>query len=148
MMSSATFRSHREAGRVVVTVAGEVDMASLHQQEDTPGWSVQMLREPAVSPLASGTSVVPDDRTTSCNAEFRVLAGRVAGHGNAAEGGLAPPPCRATLEGRESSISHAARVSHANVRGWTIPARDAGGASAILWAWSTCPECRDRRWTG
>ncbi|GAA0966983.1 hypothetical protein GCM10009555_010060 [Acrocarpospora macrocephala] len=33
-------------------------------------------------------------------------------------------------------------------RGWTIPARDAGGASAILWAWSTCPECRDRRWTG
>ena len=33
-------------------------------------------------------------------------------------------------------------------RGWTIPARDAGGASAMLWAWSTCPECRDRRWTG
>ena len=33
-------------------------------------------------------------------------------------------------------------------RGRTIPARDAGGASAILWAWSTCPECRDRRWTG
>jgi hypothetical protein len=31
---------------------------------------------------------------------------------------------------------------------WTIPARDAGGASAMLWAWSTCPECRDRRWTG
>jgi hypothetical protein len=23
-----------------------------------------------------------------------------------------------------------------------------GGASAILWAWSTCPGCRDRRWTG
>ena len=22
------------------------------------------------------------------------------------------------------------------------------GASAMLWAWSTCPECRDRRWTG
>ena len=21
-------------------------------------------------------------------------------------------------------------------------------ASAMLWAWSTCPECRDRRWTG
>jgi hypothetical protein len=33
-------------------------------------------------------------------------------------------------------------------RGWTIPARDAGGASEMLWAWSTCPECRDRRWTG
>jgi len=33
-------------------------------------------------------------------------------------------------------------------RGWTIPARDAGGASAMLWAWSTCPECRDGRWTG
>jgi hypothetical protein len=23
-----------------------------------------------------------------------------------------------------------------------------GGASAMLWAWSTCPGCRDRRWTG
>jgi hypothetical protein len=33
-------------------------------------------------------------------------------------------------------------------RGRTTPARDAGGASAMLWAWSTCPECRDRRWTG
>jgi hypothetical protein len=33
-------------------------------------------------------------------------------------------------------------------RGWTIPALDAGGASAMLWAWSTCPECRERRWTG
>jgi YD repeat-containing protein len=31
---------------------------------------------------------------------------------------------------------------------WAIPARDAGGASGMLWAWSTCPECRDRRWTG
>ncbi len=30
----------------------------------------------------------------------------------------------------------------------TIPARDAGGASAMLWVWSTSPECRDRRWTG
>jgi hypothetical protein len=27
------------------------------------------------------------------------------------------------------------------------PAHDPGGASAMLWAWSTCPECRDRRWT-
>jgi hypothetical protein len=33
-------------------------------------------------------------------------------------------------------------------RGWSIPARDAVGASAMLWAWSRCPECRDRRWTG
>ncbi len=33
-------------------------------------------------------------------------------------------------------------------RGWTISARDGGGASAMLWAWSTCPECRDRRSTG
>jgi hypothetical protein len=29
-----------------------------------------------------------------------------------------------------------------------IPGRDAGGASAIVCAWSTCPECRERRWTG
>jgi hypothetical protein len=34
------------------------------------------------------------------------------------------------------------------LRSWTIPARDAGRVSAMLWAWSTCPECRDRRWTG
>jgi hypothetical protein len=37
VMSSATFRSHREAGRVVVTVAGEVDMASLHQARGHAG---------------------------------------------------------------------------------------------------------------
>src|SRR5215211_7339297 len=34
-------------------------------------------------------------------------------------------------------------------RGRTIPARDAGrGVGDTVWAWSTCPECRDRRWTG
>ena len=33
-------------------------------------------------------------------------------------------------------------------RGWTIPARDAGGAAALLCAWGTGPEGRDRRWTG
>ena len=29
----------------------------------------------------------------------------------------------------------------------TTSVRDAAG-SAMLGAWSTCPECRDRRWTG
>lgn len=24
----------------------------------------------------------------------------------------------------------------------------ANTGAAMLWAWSTCPECRDRRWTG
>ncbi|GIH97454.1 hypothetical protein Psi01_80840 [Planobispora siamensis] len=24
----------------------------------------------------------------------------------------------------------------------------ANTVAAMLWAWSTCPECRDRRWTG
>jgi hypothetical protein len=28
------------------------------------------------------------------------------------------------------------------------PARDDGGVSAMLGVWSTCPECRGRRWTG
>jgi hypothetical protein len=33
-------------------------------------------------------------------------------------------------------------------RGRTIPARDSGrGIGDIVWEWSTCPECRDRRWT-
>jgi hypothetical protein len=40
------------------------------------------------------------------------------------------------------------RLDAGGSAGWTIPARDAGGASAMLCAWSTCPECRDRRWTG
>ena len=47
-------------------------------------------------------------------------------NGNAAQGGLAPPPRRATLEGRESSIAHAARATHANVRGRAL-VRDAVG---------------------
>jgi hypothetical protein len=55
-------------------------------------------------------------------------------HGSAAVGGLAPPPCRATLEGRESSIAHAARVTYANVRGRALVRDrrrlDAGGSAA------------------
>jgi hypothetical protein len=70
--------------------------------------------------------------------------GRVAGHGNAAEGGLAPPPCRATLEGRESSIAHAARVTYANVRGRALVRDrrrlDAGGSMAGC-AWTSYPSC-------
>jgi hypothetical protein len=48
------------------------------------------------------------------------------------------------------SVPHGARVALVGFTGTgkSIPARDAGGASVMLWAWSTCPECRDRRWTG
>jgi hypothetical protein len=47
------------------------------KQEDTPGWSVQTLKEPAVSPSHLGMSVTPDDRTTSCNADVRTSRRRI-----------------------------------------------------------------------
>jgi hypothetical protein len=55
--------------------------------------------------------------------------------------------CDGDVEQRAAGLARS-KSMNAAARGWTIPARDAGGASAILCAWSTCPECRDRRWTG
>ncbi|GAB2642540.1 hypothetical protein GCM10009743_17080 [Kribbella swartbergensis] len=54
-------------------------------------------------------------------------------------------PTQVSAAGRSSGIGVGSMLRQ---RGWAIPARDAGGAWAMLWAWSTCPECRDRRWTG
>ena len=47
-------------------------------------------------------------------------------------------------------------LAHSGLRGRVTAATNAaatwpdhpGGVSAILVAWTTCPECRDRRWMG
>ena len=72
-----------------------------------------------------------------------VAAGADVRHPRPAEGrGLCH--VRRQESGRQPGTLARARVD----RPFTIQECRRGGASAMLWAWSTCPECRDRRWTG
>ena len=56
---------------------------------------------------------------------------------------------RLSSNSRKNQIYKAFREVGRVMRTVALPAGlIANTVAAMLWAWSTCPECRDRRWTG
>ncbi|MCK9901521.1 hypothetical protein CC117_22500 [Parafrankia colletiae] len=90
----------------------------------------------------------PDDRGRGFL--LIAVAASVSGpHAVAGAGGTLTYPRRSgptTVNLSEEEVAQAYRRRFGSAAGPSR--RDAGGASAMLCAWSTCPECRDRRWTG
>ena len=77
-----------------------IDMMEVIRQLVAEGWQVTAEDLAQLSPYLTSQGTVTQQRV-----------------------GLAPPPCRATLEGRESSIAHAARASVSETRASHVRAR-------------------------